>query len=380
LPERTAYFVGPQLETLANYYAHVIERVSAAGIPVLGCAPELPPLSSGIAFSFPVVPAHYTRENLSPIALAQAIAQGWRMGREDADGVFTLIMALPHLLYGVPLRMLNRRCVFVMAGIGSIFTSHRLRSRVARKIAIPLYRYLFSGANSRVIVQNHDDLEYAVGVLGADPERTWVMPGCGADTSRFPFFEAMPDNPRKVVLVPARVVREKGIHEVVHASGILRARGIDHEIWLTYGIDPGNPFSLSEREVQEITTSNDSIRFLGWQPSMPALYAAADIVCLPTYAEGLPSALLEASACGRPIVTTDVRGCREVVTDGVTGLLVAPRSAGALADALGRLIEDAGLREWLRENAYRQFLERFTKEKSAAAMLPALRSLDLEIG
>jgi glycosyltransferase involved in cell wall biosynthesis len=179
--------------------------------------------------------------------------------------------------------------------------------------------------------------------------------------------------------VPARVVREKGVFEAVRASELLRARGVDHEMWFTYDLDPGNPFSLTAADVERITMKNPQIRFLGWQPTLAPLYRACDIVCLPTYAEGLPSALLEASACGRPMVTTNVRGCREVVRDGVTGLLVEPRSAEALAVALQTLISDPPLRRCLRDAAYAQFLERFTKQRSADAMLPAVQSLGVEI-
>jgi glycosyltransferase involved in cell wall biosynthesis len=380
VPDRAAYFFGPQLETLANYYAHVIERVSAAGVRVCGYAPERPPLSAGVTVTFPVERAPYEREVLSPRSLLRSMLQAWRLGRTDPEGVFTLIMTLSHLLYGIPLRMLNRRCVFLMSGIGVHFTSQRRRFRVARLFAIPVYRYLLSGRYSRVVTQNREDHDYVLRTLRADPEKAYVMPGCGVDTNRFPFIEDLPANARPVVLVPARIVREKGILEAVRASEMLRQRGVGHEMWFTYGIDRGNPLALSDGTLHEFAARNEQIRFLGWQPCMEPLYRACDIVCLPTYAEGLPSALLEASACGRPIVTTDVRGCREVVTDRVTGLLVPPRSAEALASALATLIGDEGLRQRLRRNAYTQFLERFTRDQSADALLPAMRSLGLEVG
>jgi glycosyltransferase involved in cell wall biosynthesis len=108
---------------------------------------------------------------------------------------------------------------------------------------------------------------------------------------------------------------------------------------------------------------------------MVPLYETCDIVCVPSYREGLPTAAVEASACGRPIVTTDAIGCRDIVSHEKTGLLVPVRSTVELADALERLIEDRALAERLRQNAYKQFQERFTNERVLEEALSVFRSL-----
>jgi glycosyltransferase involved in cell wall biosynthesis len=201
------------------------------------------------------------------------------------------------------------------------------------------------------------------------------MPGCGTDTERFRFFAAQQREGPAVILVPARIIVEKGIFEAVAASAMLTESGIEHEMWFSSDIDPGNPLSLTRQDLDRLQREQPSIRFLGFQDDIAVVYEQVDIVCLPSYREGLPTALVEASACGRAIVATDVQGCREIVVDEVTGLLVPPRDAEALAVALQRLICDAGLRDRLRRQANRAFLERFTREASLAAVLPTYESL-----
>ena len=378
--QSTVYFVANTTDGLFNYYWHVIRRLAACGVSIRGYAPrdseieDYPTLSS-----FSVERAPFFRTTRSPLRLLQVVLHAWSMGRSDPKGIFTLYTVMPHVLYGIPLRVLNRRCVFIMAGTGTIFRSPRFRHRLARPVAAGVYRFLYSGRNSRVVVQNRDHLKFVRTTLKASPQTTFLMPGCGVDPDRFPFFPRLPQNERKVILIPARLVRTKGVYEACDASALLLERGVDHEMWFTHGVDPGSPLSMTEQEIEDLQRANDRLRFLGWQPAIAPLYEACDIVCLPTYSEGLPSTLLEASACGRPMVATDVDGCREVVTHEVTGLLAPVRSASGLAEALERLIKDPELGDRLRQNAYRQFQGRFTKEKSASAILPAYQGLGLDV-
>jgi glycosyltransferase involved in cell wall biosynthesis len=375
--ERPVYVLTNHWTFIANYFNHVIRHLSHRGVPVHAFAPggPEPRVMELMGCDAQVHDVPFTPGRLRPGQLPRTIAHGWRMGRRDPGAVFAMITALPHLLYGPPLRLLNRRCVFVMAGMGTLFSSRRLRHRVAGAFARRIYRWLYRGRNSTVVVQNTDDRRLVIEELGAPADRVVLMPGCGVDTSVFPFFEQPPDNPRPVILVPARLIREKGIREACEASRLLGERGIDHEMRFTYGFYPGNPMALGAGDLEEMKRRNPRLTFLGWQPSLVPVYRAADVVCLPTYREGLPSTLLEGAACGRPLVTTDVPGPRDLVTHEETGLLVPPRSPEALADALQRVLTDRALAERLRRNAYRRFLEGFTKEHSLRAMLPAFLHL-----
>jgi glycosyltransferase involved in cell wall biosynthesis len=144
------------------------------------------------------------------------------------------------------------------------------------------------------------------------------------------------------VLLPARLLWDKGLRELVAAARQLRAEGRPIDILIAGMPDPGNPAAVPLDTVRS-WVEEGVIDWLGHVDEMPALYRSVDAVVLPSYREGLPKGLIKAGACGRPLVTTDVPGCREVVTDGVDGLLVPVGDAAALADALIRQSDSPAL-------------------------------------
>lgn len=319
------------------------------------------------------------RESIGPLALLRTMLASFVLGLRSPRALFVLWTALPIVVCGLPLRLLRRRCVFLLTGLGTIFGSNALRYRVVRPVVARLYVYLFSARRSRVIVHNHDDADFLV-QRGLARDHVIVTPGCGVDPAEFPFNAKLPENRRKIVLVPVRLLREKGVLDAARASALLRAQGIDHEMWFSCSVDPGNPSSLTAEEIQRLEREIPSVRFIGYQPSLVPLYATSDVVCIPTcYREGLPTALLEAAASGRPIVATDNVGCREFVTAGQTALSVPCGSPNALAAALARIIEDDALAERLRLAAYDRFRAGFTKAHMVAITIDVMRELGLEI-
>ena len=153
------------------------------------------------------------------------------------------------------------------------------------------------------------------------------------------------------MLVSSRLLWEKGIGEVVEAGRLLRERGHPCRVVLAGAPDPYNPDAIPLEQL-EAWRDAGLADYLGWRDDVPALMAAAHVVCLPSwYREGAPVCLMEAAACGRPTVTANTPGCRDVVRAGETGLLVPPRDAAAVADALERLAVDSGLRRALGDSA-----------------------------
>lgn len=316
------------------------------------------------------------RGERSPIAALRTALRGIRLAARGDASLFTTWSVQTNLLCGLPIRAWNRRCIYLVPGLGTIFTSERLRFRLAARIVAPLYRWMFRGAASRVIVLNRDDLAFMTDVLGVPRERVFLMHGgCGVDPVEFPFIEQLPE--RKIVLVPARLIREKGIFEAAAASRLLVQRGVDHEMWFSSDVDLGNPLTLSRAEVASLPEISPAIRILGYQRTMPPVFQAAYAVCLPTYREGVPTALVEASATGRPIVTTDAVGPRDLIRHGHNGLRVPVGDAGALADALERVLTDPALADRLRRNAYEHYLAHATQHATLHQALPAYRSLGL---
>ena len=320
------------------------------------------------------------RDQRAITSAARTMALAFRLGRAFPEAIFVCWTILPILFCGLPLRLIKRRCVFLLTGMGTIFGSDRLHHRLARAALKPVYRYLFSASRSRVIVHNAEDKQYLVDRLGIDPDRVTVTPGCGVDADEFPYFEEFVPKARKVILVPVRLLREKGVLDAAAASDELTRRGVDHEMWFSCAPDEGNPSSLTRQDIEAIEQRSPRVKFIGYQPSLVPCYEACDIVCVPTkYREGLPTALLEAAASGRPIVTCDNIGGREFIIDGETGLIVPPGSPMALAEALERLISDRQLADRLRRNGFRRFQNGFTKDVMVARTLTVFRDLGMVV-
>jgi glycosyltransferase involved in cell wall biosynthesis len=191
-----------------------------------------------------------------------------------------------------------------------------------------------------VIFQNPDDLAQFVssGVVVEGPA-VHLIRGSGVDVTRFTPPERPPDEPPVVVLLVARLLREKGIAEFVAAASMLRERGVAARFLVAGDPDAGNPSSIAPEEIERWAATSP-VEFLGHRDDMVALLQSAHIACLPSWREGTPRSLLEAGACALPMVATDVPGCREVARNGDNGVLVPARSPAALALALENMIKD----------------------------------------
>jgi glycosyltransferase involved in cell wall biosynthesis len=267
-------------------------------------------------------------------------------------------IALKPVLYGsVAARIARVPCVInTVAGLGYVFSSEDLRAGLLRPLVRIGYRAALAPRRHHLTVQNRDDLAFLVKHAGAGRERSHVILGVGVDVNRFTPSPEPPGAP--LVLLPARLLRDKGVGEFVAAARMLRERGVEARFAIAGGEDRENPAAIAPSTLAH-WRKEGVVEFWGFQPDMPLVLAKAAIVCLPSYQEGLPTALTEAAACARPVVTCDVRGCREVVSDEDNGLLVPARDPAALARALERLILDPQLRSRMggrgRERAVREF-------------------------
>lgn len=250
--------------------------------------------------------------------------------------------------------------VNALGGLGYLFCSTERRARVLRLLAWPLLKFALSWKASCLIVQNSENRDRLVALGLVAPERVRLIPGAGVDLPRYSGKRRIADPP--LVILPARLIADKGVREFVSAAQILRAENTTARFALVGCPDPMNPTSIGQAEI-EGWTQKGIVEWFGWRDDMPSVLAQAQIVCLPTYNEGMPKALLEAAASGCAIVTTDIAGCRDIVRDGETGLLVPPRDEAALADALRTLIRRPELRTRLGEAARRRAEADFSVEK-----------------
>jgi len=277
-------------------------------------------------------------------------------------------VALKPIVYGSLAAKVTKVPVIVnaMPGMGYIFLSDQWVSRLIRPVIMVAFRLLANAPNSRVILQNFDDQKKWIAWRVMQSDRIVVIPGSGVDTEVFRPSAEPPGPP--LVILPARLLLDKGVGEFVEAARLLRGRGINARFALVGEGDPGNPASVSPQLLRE-WQSEGAVELLGWHDDMPEILAQCHIVCLPSYGEGLPKALLEAAACGRPIVATDVPGCRDVVRHGETGLLVAARQVAPLAEALEQLIGDAKLRRSFGARGRERVLAKFSVEIVTAETL-----------
>jgi glycosyltransferase involved in cell wall biosynthesis len=227
-----------------------------------------------------------------------------------------------------------------IAGLGFVFTSATLKARLVRPVFRALLRYVLGEAHASVLVQNPDD-RAAIKSLGISDERIFTIPGSGVETDKLtPLGE--PPEPVTIGFV-GRLLADKGVRTLVSAHEILARQGRPVRLLIAGDSDPANPASIPLAEI-EVWRQRPGIEVLGHVTDIAKFWASAHIAALPSRREGLPKSLLEAAACGRPIVATNVPGCREIARESVNALLVPPDNAQALADAITRLADDKELR------------------------------------
>jgi glycosyltransferase involved in cell wall biosynthesis len=236
-------------------------------------------------------------------------------------------------LAGVPARISG------IDGLGYVFASNDLKAQLLRPLVRAMLRVALNGKNSRLVLLNRDDVAMFQQAKLVDSALVRMIPGAGVDCKRFSVGGQRVFGQPLRVLMAARLLWDKGLMEYVTSARMLKSQGRQIEFLLAGTPDPGNPKSVSEETVQG-WVGEGLISWLGHVSDMPALLATVHVVALPSYREGLPTTLTEAAACSLPLITTNVPGCRDVVTHEVDGLLIPVRDAEALAQAIARLDDD----------------------------------------
>eukprot|EP00611_Tribonema_gayanum_P029882 TRINITY_DN8148_c0_g1_i1.p2 TRINITY_DN8148_c0_g1~~TRINITY_DN8148_c0_g1_i1.p2 ORF type:complete len:373 (+),score=-36.77 TRINITY_DN8148_c0_g1_i1:1644-2762(+) len=234
------------------------------------------------------------------------------------------------------------KIVNALSGMGYLFIN-RKENVVAHTIVMYFFKFGFRNPRVRFILQNNDDLQDVRNLKVLEDKQIFLIRGSGVDLNEFAYCPP-PQNERIKIVLPARMLWDKGVGEFVEAAGILQEKhGKGFVCILAGDIDPGNNSSISTTQLEE-WQEKGWIEWIGYQKNMIPVLESAHIVVLPSYREGLPKSLIEACAIGRPIVTTNVPGCREVVKEGKNGFLVPEKDASALAAAIEKLLFDSGLR------------------------------------
>lgn len=296
-----------------------------------------------------------------------------RLFRKLHPDAVHLITIKPVIYGGIAARMANVPAVVSsVTGLGYVFLAQGFRARLLRRLVRTAYRFAFGCRNFCLLFQNGDDRNLFVHYKLIDTARTAMVRGAGVDTK---MFAPTPEpNGVPLVVLPGRLLRDKGVYEFVDAAKLLRADGCAVRFALIGDLDPANPSAIPQTQV-EAWQREGAVEWWGRRDDMPVVYAQANIVCLPSYREGLPKALVEAAACGRAIVSTDVPGCREVVDHGENGLLVPAQNAKALAQAIKQLLADPVLRARMGNRGRAKVEVEFSVQAVSRFMLSTYRSL-----
>jgi glycosyltransferase involved in cell wall biosynthesis len=330
------YFVSHRLELAiaarqAGYEVVVATRVDRHGKRITDAG-------------FTLRPVGFNRSGLNPLQELRTFMHVVSLYRREAPDIVHHVALKPVIYGSLVARMVGTRGVVnALGGLGYVFSSVGPRAKMLRWIIKPALKFALGGKNTRLIVQNSDDRDRIIIDRLANAGSISLIRGAGVDPNAY--RQAVVASEMPVVILPARLLREKGVGEFVQAARLLRTQGVKARFALVGKPDLANPASISQSEI-DAWVGEGVVEYWGWRDDMPSIFAGAQIVCLPTYyGEGLPKSLLEAAASGCAIVTTDIAGCREIVRHGITGWLVPPRDVRALANALQQAIEQPSLRE-----------------------------------
>lgn len=290
-----------------------------------------------------LVPLPWKRGSTNPVTELKTLAALVRVYRNERPDLVHHV-ALKPVMYGSLAARLTgtHRVINAVAGFGYSYASSQKRAAVARRVLRTTFKRLSNRDGTKVLVQNPDD-ETTLrddGTVRAD--RIVCIPGSGVDTQRFAPTEEPTGIPR--VTLVSRMIWSKGIGEFVEAAKILRKRGVEFEAVLVGDPDLENPQAIPAETLRR-WHEDGFVKWYGHVDDVPSVWARSHVAVLPSYyREGLPKTLLEAAACGRPLVATDAPGCREITIDGKTGILVPKHDADAVADAIERLLSNRQLR------------------------------------
>ena len=326
------YFVSHRLPMAraakaAGYAVHVATRV-------VNCAQQI--LDDG----FSLHPIDWRRGSMNPFRFLATIIETRRLYKQLRPELVHHVALVPTVVGSIAALGLPMVRINAFAGLGYIFTSTTAKARLVRLFADPLLGWLLTRPDTTVLVQNPDDYSVAMR-LGVPAEKVALIPGSGIDVDAMtPLPE--PTGPFTIGFV-GRLLDDKGVRTLVRAHEILGERGLTVRVLLAGAPDPSNPASIPD-SVLAGWRNRPNLHLMGQVDDIRTVWTQAHVAVLPSRREGLPKSLLEAAACGRPLIATDVPGCREIARQDVNGLLVPPDDAEALANAIEVLMKDRDLR------------------------------------
>lgn len=318
----------------AGYEVHLVMTIADAGI-----------LSRLNDYGFICHPWTIDRKTLNPFFNIKGCVELYTYIKSISPDIIHAITIKPNLYIGLIVHFLKIPYVLSVTGTGTVFSGKSLTIRLVKPLIRLFYKSLKTGKKlRRLVFENGEDRNYFVNTGLCDEQEAVVILGAGVNTEIYkPVAEPVTDTP--IILFAARLLWDKGLGDLVEAAKRMRRQDLNFSIQVAGIIDKSTMNAIDEN-ILEGWHREGWITWLGTEKNMPQLIAQANIVVLPSfYGEGIPRILIEAASCQRAIVTTDMPGCRELVKDGINGLLVPAQNIEALANAITKLIQNPDIRK-----------------------------------
>lgn len=332
------------------FCSHFLERALAAkkagySIFVLSRLSLNKDILENYGMKFISVP--FRRKSINPIYEIYILIRIILIYKRVRPDIVHHVAAKPIIYGSIAARICRIKSVInAPVGMGYVFTSNSIKAKILRPLLKILFKFFINSHNginkrNKVIFENKDDLNYFIKLRAIDPKNACIIQGAGVRIKQN-------YKPRKIKEIPtialvARMLKDKGINEFVEASRIINREKIFGNFLLVGDIDSGNPSSL-KRQTLAKWNNEKVVKWVGWVDNVEEILKKTDILCLPSYREGLPKALIEGAAYGLPIVTTNTVGCKDVVEDGVNGFLVPIKNVEKLSSRIFELIQNKELR------------------------------------
>ncbi len=355
---------------LVNFRTGLIKSLIASGYDVVAVAPDDAYSARLAEIGCRYIPIAMDNQGTNPVRDALLVCRFIKLFLSEKPDAYLGYTVKPNVYGSMAAHLLGIPVVNNIAGLGSVFIKNGWQAKLVRQ----LY-WLGLSRSATIFFQNDDDRQQFIAEKIVNASKTELLPGSGIDLRKFN-AEAVPENltvskPFRFILI-ARMLWDKGVGEYVEAARLLKDQGLNAEVCLLGFVDVQNPSAISKSQM-DTWTSQGYVRYLGSSDDVRKEISSADCVVLPSYREGTPRTLLEAAAMGKPIITTDAIGCREVVDDGINGFLCKVRDAVDLAEKMkSMLLMSEELRQQMgangRKKMEREFDEQIVINKYLAAV------------
>lgn len=351
-------------DSLIRFRGPLLRLLVERGHEVHVLAPEFSSVQHGELIALGVLPGTYRieRTGQNPLSDFHTLRDLTAWLRRERPDVSLTYFIKPNIYGGLAAAIARvPRRIAMVEGLGYLFTDDGrdgMKKRLARRMAITLLK-ISLGRADRILFLNPDDRAEFIDRGIVSPAKAQLLGGIGVDLSHYdvaPFRDGPPS-----FLMIGRLLREKGVGEFVAAARMVRKDFPAARFHLIGGMD-ANPSGISAEEIRTFT-ADGSVKWLGEMPDVRPAIAACSVYVLPSYREGVPRSTQEAMAMGRPIVTTDVPGCRETVKSGVNGFFAQPRDAASLANAIRKFCVDPSMIPAMGRESRRMAEERFDQIK-----------------